>query len=185
MKRRYLLLLSVIPVVLALLFLIPLIKADAPSPRLATPSESELAELVETLKIWKLVDAVSPTSEQTVPLLEQFNKLEKLKMRYRQEHRQSMNLLKQLQPTSIDSKAEQTKLQTALTYHRDVENGFIAERQRIMEEINQILTVEQQAQFVLFSYSYRQELKKALQTLIVLQEQGKTKDILAAKSVMR
>lgn len=183
MKRRYLLLLSVIPVVLALVFLIPLIKADAPFPRSTTPSE--LAELVETLKIWKLVDAVSPTSEQTAPLLEQFNKLEKLKMQYRQEHRQSMNLLKQLQAISIDSKAEHTELQTALTYHRDVENGFIAERQKIMEEINQILTVEQQAQFVLFSYSYRQELKKALQTLIVLQEQGKAKDILAAKSVIK
>ena len=185
MKRRYLLLLSVIPVVLALVFLIPLIKADAPPPRPATPSESELAELVETLKIWKLVDAVSPTSEQTVPLLEQFNRLEKLKMQYRQEPRQSMNLLKQLQAISIDSKAGQTELETALTYHREVENGFIAERQKIMEEINQILTVEQQAQFVLFSYSYRQELKKALQTLIVLQEQGKTKDILAAKSVTK
>ena len=183
MKRRYLLLLSVIPVVLALVFLIPLIKADAPSPRSTTPSE--LAELVETLKIWKLVDAVSPTSDQTAPLLEQFNRLEKLKMRYRQEHRQSMSQLRQLQTISIDPKTEQTELQTALAYHREVENGFIAERQKIMEEINQILTVEQQAQFVLFSYSYRQELKKALQTLIVLQEKGKTKDILAAKSVIK
>ena len=183
MKRRYLLLLSVIPVVLALVFLIPLIKADAPSPRPTTPSE--LAELVEIIKIWKLVDAVSPTSEQKVPLLTQFNKLEKLKMQYRQEHRQSMNLLKQLQTISVDSKAEQSELQTALTYHREVENGFIAERQKIMEEINQILTVEQQAQFVLFSYSYRQELKQTLQTLIALQGQGKTKDILRAKSVIR
>ena len=183
MKRRYLLLLSVIPVVLALVFLIPLIKADAPSPRSTTPSE--LAEFVETLKIWKLVDAVSPTSEQTVPLLEQFNKLEKLKMQYRQEHRQSMSSLKQLQAVSIDSRAEQTELGTALTYHREIENWFIVERQRIMEEINQILTVEQQAQFVLFSYSYRQELKQALQNLIVLQEQGQTKDILRAKSVIK
>ena len=185
MKRRYLLLLSVIPVALALVFLIPLIKADGPSPRPATPSESELAELVETLKIWKLVDAVSPTAEQKLPLLTQFNRLEKLKMQYRQQHRQSMNLLKQLQTISADSKAEQSELQTALTYHREVENGFIAERQKIMEEINQILTVEQQAQFVLFSYSYRQELKQTLQTLIALQGQGKTKDILAAKSVIK
>ena len=183
MKRRYLPLLAVIPVVLALVFLIPLIRADAPSPRSTTPSE--MAELVETLKIWKLVDAVSPTSEQKLPLLTQFNRLEKLKMQYRQEHRQSMNRLKQLQAISIDSKTEQAELQTALTYHREVENGFITERQKIMDEINQILTVEQQAQFVLFSYSYRQELKQALQTLIVLQGQEKTKDILAAKSVIK
>ena len=183
MKRRYLPLLAVIPVVLALVFLIPFIKADAPSPRPTTPSE--MAELVETLKIWKLVDAVSPTTEQKLPLLTQFNKLEKLKMQYRQEHRQSINRLEQLQTTVVDSKARHTELQTTLTHHREVENGFIAERQKIMEELNQILTVEQQAQFVLFSYSYRQELKKALQTLIALQRQGKTKDILAAKSLIK
>ncbi len=101
MKRRYLLFLSVIPVVLALVFLIPLIRADAPAPRPTTPSE--LAELVETLKIWKLVDAVSPTAEQKLPLLTQFNRLEKLKMQYRQEHRRSINQLKQLQSTSLGS----------------------------------------------------------------------------------
>jgi hypothetical protein len=183
MKRRYLLLLSVIPVVLALVFLIPLIKADAPSPRPTTPSE--LAELVEIIKIWKLVDAVSPTSEQKVPLLTQFNKLEKLKMQYRQQHRQSMNRLKQLQTTPLDSKVGHAELQTALTHHSEVENGFIAERQKIMDELNQTLTVEQQAQFILFIYSYRQELKQALQNLIVLQGQGKTKDILAAKSMIK
>ena len=183
MKRRYLLLLSVIPVVLALVFLIPLIKADAPSPRPTTPSE--LAELVEIIKIWKLVDAVSPTSEQKVPLLTQFNKLEKLKMQYRQQHRQSINRLKQLQTTPLDSKVGHAELQTALTHHSEVENGFIAERQKIMDELNQTLTVEQQAQFILFIYSYRQELKQALQNLIVLQGQGRGKDILAAKSVIK
>ena len=183
MKRRYLPLLAVIPVALALVFLIPFIKADTPSPQPTTPSE--LAELVETLKIWKLVDAVSPTSEQKLPLLSQFNKLEKLKMQYRQEHRQSMNRLEQLQATPVDSKIELVELQAALTHHHEIENGFIAERQKIMDELNQILTVEQQAQFVLFSYSYRQELRKTLQTLIALQEQGRGKDILAAKSAIK
>ena len=183
MKRRYLPLLAVIPVVLALVFLIPFIKKADTSPRPTTPSE--MAEFIETIKIWKLVDAVSPTSEQKLPLLTQFNKLEKLKMQYRQEHRQSMNRLEQLQATPVRSKVELAELRAALAHHHDVENGFIAERQKIMEELNQILTVEQQAQFVLFSYSYRQELKKALQTLIVLQEQGRGKDMLAAKSAIR
>ncbi len=183
MKRRYLPLLLVIPVALALVFLIPFIKADTPSPRPTTPSE--MAEFIETIKIWKLVDAVSPTSEQKMPLLSQFNKLEKLKTQYRQEYRGSMNRLKQLQATPVDSKVGLAELQAALTHHREVENGFIAERQKIMEEINQTLTVEQQARFVLFSYSYRQELKKTLQTLIALQERGQAKDILAAKSVIK
>ncbi len=180
MKRRYLPLLAVIPVGLALVFLIPFIKKADTSPRPTTPSE--MAELVETIKIWKLVDAVSPTSEQKLPLLSQFNKLEKLKAQYRLEHRQSMNRLKQLQATPAPELAE---LQAALAHHHEVENGFIADRQQIMDELNQFLTVEQQAQFVLFNYSYRQELKQALQTLIALQEQGRGKDILAAKSAIK
>ena len=183
MRRRYIPLLLVIPVVLVLVFLIPFIKKADTSPRPITPSE--MAEFVETIKIWKLVDAVSPTAEQKLPLLSQFNKLEKLKMQYRQEHRQSMNRLKQLQVTPTHSKAELAELQAALTHHHEVENGFIAERQKIMDELNQFLTVEQQAQFVLFSYSYRQELRKTLQTLIALQEQGRGKDILAAKSAIK
>ena len=77
MKRRYLLLLSVIPVVLALVFLIPLIKADAPSPRSTTPSE--LAELVETLKIWKLVDAVSPNSGANGAFVDPIQQVGKIK----------------------------------------------------------------------------------------------------------
>ncbi len=183
MKRRYLLSLLVIPAVLALVFLIPLIRADAPDPRPTTPSE--LAELIETLKIWKLVDAVSPTAEQKLPLLTQFNKLEKLKMQYRQEHRQSINQLKQLQSTPLSANVASAELQAALTHHQEVETGFVTERQKIMEELNQILTVEQQAQFVLFSYTYRQELRQTLQTLIALQGKGKTKEILAAKSVIK
>ena len=63
--------------------------------------------------------------------------------------------------------------------------GSSLKDKRLWTRLNQILTVEQQAQFILFTYSYRQELRKALQTLIVLQEQGKTKDILAAKSVIK
>ena len=54
-----------------------------------------------------------------------------------------------------------------------------------MEELSQILTVEQQAQFAVFSCSYRQELKETLQTLIALQElgdKGKVKDVLVKKS---
>jgi hypothetical protein len=183
MKRRYLPLLAVIPVVIAVVFLIPFIKKADTSPRPTTASE--MAELVETIKIWKLVDAVSPTSEQKLPLLSQFNKLEKLKMQYRQQYRQSMNRLEQLQAIPVDSKIELAELQSALTHYREVENGFIAERQKIMDELNQFLTVEQQAQFVLFNYSYRQELKQALQTLIALQEQGRGKDILAAKSAIK
>lgn len=163
--------------------MIPFLKADTPPTPQATPNA--IAELIEALKIWKLANAVSPTSEQEVPLLTKFNKLEKFKAQYRQQHRSAMNQLKQLQATEIDSESKIDELQTALARYREVEDQFIFQRKKIMEELSQILTVEQQAQFAVFSYSYRQELKKTLQTLIALQElgdKGKVKDVLVKKS---
>ena len=168
MKRRYLLLFMLFPLAFALVIVIPRIKAETSRPQQAT--QNATAELVELLKIWKLVNAVSPTPEQSVQLLTKFNELEDLKARYRQEHRRAMDELKQLEASEIDSEAKIAELQEALAGYHQIEDQFIAKRKKIKEDINQILTVEQQAKFEVFSYSYRQDLKKTLQTLIALQE---------------
>jgi len=186
MKSRYLLIFTTLPLAIALMILIPRLKAETPPPQ--QTSQNATAELVELLKIWKLVNAVSPTSEQSVPLLAKFNELEELKGRYRQEHRRAIDRLKQLQTTEIDSAAKQTELKAALDHYRIVEENFIAQRKKIKEEINQILTVEQQAKFEVFSYSYRQDLKKTLQTLIALQEldaKSKAQDLHADRTQVK
>jgi chromosome segregation ATPase len=170
MNRRYLLLFALLPLALVLVTIIPRIKAETSPHQQAT--QNATAELVELLKIWKLINAVSPAREQSVPLLAKFNDLEDLKTRYRQEHRRAMNRLKQLQAAEIDSEAKIADLKAALEQYHQVEDQFITQRKKIKGEINQILTVEQQAKFEVFSYSYRQDLKKTLQTLIALQELG-------------
>jgi hypothetical protein len=182
-KYRYFLFLALLPVGLALVFLIPRIKAE-PAPQ-QTPS-SAMAELIEALKVWKLVDAVSPTSEQEAPLLAKFNKLEKLKAQYRQDYKGAINRLKQLQETTIDADAKKKELEAALLHYYQVEDNFINQRKQILDELNQILTVEQQAKFVVFSYTYRKDLKDTLQTLAVLQElRDKDRDVIAAESKNR
>ncbi len=173
MHRRYLLLFTLLPLAFALVIVIPRIKAEAPPPRRTT--QNATAELVELLKIWKLIDAVSPESEQSVPLLTKFNELEDLKAQYRQEHREAINRLKQLETTKLDSDVKIPHLQTALDQYRETEENFIERRKNIKEEISKILTVEQQAKFEVFSYSYRQDLKQALETLIALQEHSRSK----------
>ena len=184
MKYRYLLLLAALPIGLALMFLIPRIKAE-PAPQQASPNA--MAELIEALKIWKLIDAVSPTSEQQAPLLAKFNKLEKLKAQYRHDYREAINHLKQLQDAATHTGVERQKLEAALASYYQLESNFISQRQQILDELNQILTVEQQARFVVFSYTYRKDLKDTLQTIIALQElqKGTEKDLIAAESKRR
>lgn len=186
MKYRYLLIFTILPLALALMILIPRLKAETPPPQ--QTNQNATAELVELLKIWKLISAVSPTSEQSVPFLAKFNELEELKGRYRQEHRRAIDRLKQLQTTEIDSAAKRAELQISLDHYRAVEENFIAQRKKIKEEINQILTVEQQAKFEVFSYTYRQDLKKTLQTLIALQEldsKSKAQDLHADRTQIK
>ena len=173
MNRRYILLFALLPIALALVIVIPRIKAEAPPSQSA--SQNATAELVELLKIWKLIDAVSPESEQSVPLLTKFNELEDLKAEYRREHRGAINRLKQLEGTKLDSETKMSELQTALDEYRQIETNFIGGRKKIKEDISQILTVEQQAKFEVFSYSYRQDLKQTLQTLIALQDHPRSK----------
>ena len=173
MNRRYIPLFAVLPLALALAIVIPRITAEAPPSQQA--SQNATAELVELLKIWKLIDAVSPESDQSVPLLTKFNELEDLKAQYRREHRGAINRLKQLETTKLDSEAKMSELQTALDAYRQIETNFIAGRKKIKEDISEILTVEQQAKFEVFSYSYRQDLKQTLQTLIALQDHPRSK----------
>ena len=173
MNRRYVLLIALLPLVLALVIVIPRITAEAPPSQPA--SQNATAELVELLKIWKLIDAVSPETEQSVPLLTKFNELEDLKAQYRQEHRAAINRLKQLEVTKLDFEAKTPHLRAALDEYRQIEDNFIASRKKIKDEISGILTVEQQAKFEVFSYSYRQDLKQTLQSLIALQDQSRSK----------
>jgi anion-transporting ArsA/GET3 family ATPase len=177
MKHRYLLLFSLLPVAVVLVILIPRLKAETSSPK---TSPEAMAELFETLKALKLINAVSPTTEQAGPLLAKFNELEKAKMQYRHKHRQAMSRLEQLKHARIDSEAKRTEFQGALNHPQNLETGFIEQRQKIIEEINQILTLEQQVKFKVFIHSYRRDLKKTLQAVIALQDlesKGSLKDL--------
>ena len=186
MKYRYLLILALLPVALALVILIPRIKAETPLPQRKNPKA--MAELIETLKIWKLVNAVDPTSDQAVPLLTKFNELEELKAQYRQEYRRAMKQLEQLKDAEVDSETKRAELQAALNHFRNLEENFIEQRKKTNEAINQILTLEQQVKFKVFIDSYRRDLKKTLQTLIALQNsasKGKLKDLNVGGTVSR
>jgi anion-transporting ArsA/GET3 family ATPase len=185
MKHRYLLLFSLLPVAVVLVILIPRLKAETSSPK---TSPEAMAELFETLKALKLINAVSPTAEQSGPLLAKFNELEKAKMQYRHKHRQAMNRLEQLNHTEINSEAERAESQGALNHLRNLEAGFIKHREKITEEINQILTLEQQVKFRVFTHNYRRDLRKTLQTVIALQDlesNGSLKDLSILSSTKR
>ncbi|MBB17679.1 hypothetical protein CMK22_20620 [Candidatus Poribacteria bacterium] len=163
-SKRYIIPLALILLVVGIVVMLPYLRAERP---VTEPEKAKISsELIEALKIWKLIHAVSPTTEQLVPLLAKFNELEELKKIYRQNHRQIYDQLKRLQDDMRDVDVSQKVLDD----YRQIEEQFIHQRREIKSEINKILTVDQQMKFEVFSFTYRRDLRKTMQLLLSLQK---------------
>ena len=163
-SKRYIIPLALILLVVGIVVMLPYLRAERP---VTEPEKAQISsELIEALKIWKLIHAVSPTSEQLVPLLAKFNELEELKKIYRQNHRQIYDQLKRLQ----DGMRDVDVSQKVLDDYRQIEEQFIHQRREIKSEINKILSVDQQMKFEVFSFTYRRDLRKTMQLLLSLQK---------------
>ena len=163
-SKRYIILLALILLVVGIMVMLPYLRAERP---VTEPEKVQISsELIEALKIWKLIHAVSPTTEQLVPLLAKFNELEELKKIYRQNHRQIYDKLKLLQDDMRDVDVSQK----VLGDYRQIEEQFIHQRREIKSEINKILAVDQQMKFEVFSFTYRRDLRKTMQLLLSLQK---------------
>ena len=163
-SKRYIIPLALILLVVGIVVMLPYLRAERP---VTEPEKVQISsELIEALKIWKLIHAVSPTTEQLVPLLAKFNELEELKKIYRQNHRQIYDQLKRLQDDMRDVDVSQKVLDD----YRQIEEQFIHQRREIKSEINKILTVDQQMKFEVFSFTYRRDLRKTMQLLLSLQK---------------
>ena len=163
-SKRYIIPLALILLVVGIVVMLPYLRAERP---VTEPEKAQISsELIEALKIWKLIHAVSPTTEQLVPLLAKFNELEELKKIYRQNHRQIYDQLKRLQDDMRDVDVSQKVLDD----YRQIEEQFIHQRREIKIEINKILTVDQQMKFEVFSFTYRRDLRKTMQLLLSLQK---------------
>ena len=163
-SKRYIIPLALILLVVGIVVMLPYLRAERP---VTEPEKAQISsELIEALKIWKLIHAVSPTTEQLVPLLAKFNELEALKKIYRQNHRQIYDQLKRLQDDMRDVDVSQKVLDD----YRKIEEQFIHQRREIKSEINKILTVDQQMKFEVFSFTYRRDLRKTMQLLLSLQK---------------
>ena len=163
-SKRYIIPLALILLVVGIVVMLPYLRAERP---VTEPEKAKISsELIEALKIWELIHAVSPTTEQLVPLLAKFNELEELKKIYRQNHRQIYDQLKRLQDDMRDVDVSQKVLDD----YRQIEEQFIHQRREIKSEINKILTVDQQMKFEVFSFTYRRDLRKTMQLLLSLQK---------------
>ncbi len=146
----------------ALLFLAAQTMAQPPMPPPGPPGpdsgpmRQRIRERIETMKIWKLTDAVGLTTEQSEKFFPMYNKHQKALESIED---QRVDLVNQLDSLSNDPKSSDQKIIGLIAQLQEIPVQISAERERFQKEISTILSTRQQAKLIVFEEQFRQQIQ--------------------------
>jgi len=114
-----------------------------------------LRKKIEAVKIWRLTEALkldAATSAKLAPLLNSYDQQRKDLMR---EHMEAMKALRRALKTT---KPDETKLKVALEKLMQNRRAMDELRDKEISGLKDILTIEQQARYVIFQQEFRREM---------------------------
>jgi len=129
--------------------------------KLSTAEQEQLRKRVETLRIWRLTETLkldSETSAKLASFLSSYNRQRGDLFRERHETMQALRIAIKAR------KPEDTKLQPLL---EKIEANHRATQELVEQEwksMRDILTTEQQAQFIIFQQDFRRDIQRMLST---------------------
>ena len=135
--------------------------ANQPGPPPGEP-RPEKARNIESIKLWRMTQALDLSEEQTAKIFPNLHKLQKERRKFRQAHRQMMQELTaliqnpQLPENLLLKKVEQ--IEKAEKTFRDFER-------KSQEQIKDQLTPLQQAKLILFEEKFERDLRQIFREL--------------------
>ncbi len=132
---------------------------DNPQAPGGEPSEEKREEVrkkIEAVRIWRLTEALkldAPTSSKLSALLSSF---EQQRMGIMREQMTAMRELRRLLKTP---KPDESKIRSALERLEKNQHAMQALRDKELGGVKEILTIEQQARFLLFQQDFRREMQ--------------------------
>ena len=121
----------------------------------------KIRENIETLRMWKLLEALDLTSEQSEKFLPILKDFQKARRNFEDQRR---DLLRQLE-TALQSAPEEKKLKEILTNLENNREQFQMELDRYMDQSKTILTVEQQAKLALFEDQFERRMRETIEQI--------------------
>ena len=121
----------------------------------------KIRENIETLRMWKLLEALDLTSEQSdkfLPILKDFQKAR------RNFEDQRRDLLKKLE-TAVQSTPDEKKLKEILADLEKNREQFQMELDRYMDRAKAVLNVEQQAKLALFEDQFERRMRETIEQI--------------------
>lgn len=127
------------------------------------PEEREkIRENIETLRMYKLLEALDLSSEQSTEFLPALKEFQDAKRRFQEERR---DLLRELE-AALESEADnQAKLEQTLAALENTRQEFQAGFQRFLEKARADLTLEQRARLHLFEERFERRLRESIRQM--------------------
>jgi Spy/CpxP family protein refolding chaperone len=136
-------------------------QAIAP-PAVGRPGPGEGRRLIETIKIWKMTEALKLTEDQAAKLFPKLTQLEASRREFHGRQRllrdELAQLLRQRPLRDIEIKARLEELDPT-------EIDFKGRERSVMGELRAILSLEQQARLALFEERFEMELRRTIHDL--------------------
>lgn len=152
--------------VVGLLWLCGLVSETMAQPLVpATPKAPGMPEgrrLIETIKIWKMTEALNLDEDQAAKL---FPRLAQLEASRREFHRQQRMLRDELTELLKQQPLRDQEVKARLERLERAEIDFRGREQVIKGGLRSILSVEQQARLALFEDRFESEMRRAIQDL--------------------
>lgn len=126
------------------------------------PEVPEARRLIETIKIWKMTEALNLNEHQAARL---FPKLAQLEASRREFHRQQRMLRDELSELLKQQPLRDQEVKARLERLERTEIDFREREQAIRGGLRTILSVEQQARLALFEDRFETEMRRAIQDL--------------------
>jgi hypothetical protein len=126
------------------------------------PMRERVRERIQTMKIWKLTEAVGLTpqqSEQFFPIYNKYQKaLEDLESR-------RIDLVNSLERLAGDPKTSEKVIGDTMAALNDIPRQVLAERDKFLKDISPILPLQQQAKLAVFEERFKQQLQQFIREI--------------------
>jgi Spy/CpxP family protein refolding chaperone len=117
---------------------------------------------IETLRMWKLLDALDLSSEQSTQFLPVLKEFQDAKQTFSQERER---LFGELEAELNSEKPDQQKLQETMAGLEGARDSFQQSMERFFDQSKEILSVEQLAKLYLFEERFEKRLRESIQEM--------------------
>lgn len=128
-------------------------------PRERPAERQRIRENIETLRMWKLLEALDLSSEQSTRFLAVLKDLQDAKKAFEERRREHLS---ELEAALESEKKDEKKLREALDGLESARKQFQIDLENFMERSKAMLTLEQRARMHLFEERFERRLKETI-----------------------